>query len=67
MQAAAWIREHAQAIILLSGVVFFGLKAMVMVPIVLGLRFDSGRFVSFLHDWAPEYPRRWAAANCNEF
>src|SRR5258708_25810410 len=63
VQAAAWIGEHAQAIILLAAVVFLGLKAMLFVPIVLCRCFASRGVVSFLHDLTPEYPTYRQAAN----
>ena len=43
--------------------VFLGLEAALLVPIMLCLRFDGGGFVSFLHDWASEYPRCPTAVN----
>jgi hypothetical protein len=66
VQAAAWIGEHGQAIIFLAGTVFFGFEAARSTPILLGFRLDGGRFVSFLHDWASEYPRCPIAVNRND-
>src|SRR5216683_4847510 len=64
VQEAAWIGEHGQAIILFAGTVFFGFETALSIPITLGVRLDGGRFVSFLHDWASEYPRCPMAVNC---
>src|ERR1700733_8023680 len=63
VQAAARVGEHGQEIIFLAAGVFRRWEAARLVPECLSLRFDGGRFVSFLHDWASEYPRCPTAVN----